>query len=225
MIEKMKDHVHKTEKKIIPALGYDFLTAWYDATIRITMPERKFRNLLVDHLNPANGEHILEFGFGTAANLLIAAKKAPNSHFTGLDIDPKIREIAKHKLTKNSLSITLNLYDGTTFPFESNSFDKVVSCLVFHHLDKEAKLRSLKEIHRVLKPGGKLVIGDWGQAKSRMMRMAFYLVQVLDGFKTTNDNVKGLLPEYIQESGFSDVQEVDHINTKIGSFCYYVGDK
>ncbi len=214
-----------SSKEYTPALGYDWLSVWYDLAIKLTMPERKFRNLLVDHLNPVNGEHILEFGFGTGANLLMASKRAPNSHFMGLDIDPKIREIANHKLTKNSLSIPLNLYDGTAFPFESNSFDKVVSCLVFHHLDKEAKLRSLKEIHRVLKPGGKLVIGDWGQAKSRMMRTAFYLVQVLDGFKTTNDNVNGLLPEYIQESGFSDVQEVDHINTKIGSFCYYIGDK
>lgn len=214
-----------SSKEYTPALGYDWLSIWYDLAIKLTMPERKFRNLLVDHLIPVNGEHILEFGFGTGANLLIAANKSPNSHFTGLDIDPKIREIANHKLTKNGLSIPLKLYDGTTFPFESNSFDKVVSCLVFHHLDKEAKLRSLKEIHRVLKPGGKLIIGDWGQAKSRMMRTAFYLVQVLDGFKTTNENVNGLLPEYIEQSGFYEVAEIDFVNTKIGSLCYYQASK
>lgn len=57
------------------------------------------------------------------------------------------------------------------------------------------------------------------------MRTVFYTVQLLDGFKTTTANVKGLLPDYIREAGFSDVQETGFINTMIGSFCYYEGTK
>lgn len=208
-----------------PALGFDWLSIWYDLAIKLTMPERKFRTLLIDHLNPVAGEDILEFGYGTGANLLLAAQRAPNSQLTGLDIDPKIRQIALKKLRGSNLNIPLELYDGSSFPFESNSFDKVYSCLVFHHLDKDTKLKCLKEIHRILKPGGKLTIGDWGQAKSRTMRLVFYLVQVLDGFKTTNDNVNGLLPQYMKEAGLVEVIEIDHLNTNIGSFCYYVGSK
>ena len=57
------------EKVFIPALGYNFLTAYYDFTIKLTMPEKKFRRLLVDEVSPKAGERILEFGFGTGQNL------------------------------------------------------------------------------------------------------------------------------------------------------------
>ncbi|MEQ9289573.1 MAG: class I SAM-dependent methyltransferase [Cyclobacteriaceae bacterium] len=212
-------------EKYTPALGFGWLTLWYDLAIRLTMPENKFRNKLIDLVDPRNGEHILEFGFGTGANLLIGASKNPNCHFVGLDIDPKIREIAAHKLTKNQLVIPLELYEGAGFPFKSESFEKVYSCLVFHHLDDEAKRSALNEIYRVLVPGGKLIIGDWGKAKSRLMRIVFYAVQLLDGFKTTNDNVKGRIPKYIEESGFKSARESGFINTLIGSFCYYTATK
>lgn len=213
------------QQKYTPALGFDWLSVWYDLAIKLTMPERKFRNRLIDYLEPGDGEHILEFGFGTGANLLIAAGRAPDSQLKGLDIDPKIIKIARTKLRRYNLNIPLEIYDGANFPFASNSFDKVYSCLVFHHLDKDTKIKCLKEIHRILKPEGKLIIGDWGKAKSKTMRVVFYLVQLLDGFKTTSDNVKGLLPNFLQESGFTEVAEVDFINTKIGSFCYFKGIK
>ena len=212
-------------KEYTPALGFDWLSIWYDLAIKLTMPEGKFRSLLIDHLKPSAGEYILEFGFGTGANLLLAAKRSPQSQFKGLDIDPKILKIANKKLIRHKLDIPLKLYEGCLFPFESNSFDKVYSCLVFHHLDKKAKLKSLREIYRVLKPGGKIIIGDWGKAKSKMMRKAFYLVQILDGFKTTNDNVDGLLPKYMKIAAFNAVSEIGFINTKLGSFCYYEGLK
>jgi len=189
------------------------------------MPERKFRQQLVDELAPASSEKILEFGFGTGANLIKAHQTCSEADFIGLDIDPKVKDIAARKLQRAGIDIPLELYDGGEFPFDSNSFDKVYSCLVFHQLDAKTKSHCFEEIYRVLKPGGQLIIGDWGRAKSKLMRLAFYIVQLLDGFKTTNDNVNGLLPEFIEKAGFSDVSETGYINTKIGSFSYYQGTK
>jgi len=212
-------------KEFIPALGYDFLTDWYDLTIKLTMPERKFRRLLVEQIDPQAGEKILEFGFGTGANLLLVKEKCPGADLRGLDIDPKVQQIAHQKLAKRRLYIPLDLYDGEIFPYTTSRFDKVYSCLVFHQLDEYGKAASLGEIHRVLKRGGRLIVADWGAAANRRMRMAFGLVQLLDGFKTTGDNVRGRLPDFIREAGFRDVQTVGSINTAVGTFSYFTAVK
>lgn len=82
----------------IPALGYDFLTAYYDMAIKLTMPEKKFRRILVESINPQDDESILEFGFGTGQNLILVKNQNQNIKLTGLDIDPKVKDIANYKL-------------------------------------------------------------------------------------------------------------------------------
>ncbi len=208
-------------EKFIPALGYDFLSDYYDLAIKLTMPEKKFRNKLVDYINPKENEKILEFGFGTGQNIIILKQRFPESDVQGVDIDPKIKSIAEYKLNKTGIEAPLFLYDGNKLPFEDNSFDKVYSSLVFHQLDMITKLKCLLEINRILKPNGELVIGDWGKAKTKWMRFSFYIVQLLDGFKTTNDNVNGLMIKYITDGGFKNVKEIDYINTSIGTYSYY----
>ncbi|MBK9993546.1 MAG: class I SAM-dependent methyltransferase [Saprospiraceae bacterium] len=209
----------------IPALGYDFLTAYYDLAIKLTMPEKKFRRILVESINPQDDESILEFGFGTGQNLILVKNQNQNIRLTGLDIDPKVKDIANYKLAKNNLTVPLDLYSGNMFPYPDNHFDKIYSCLVFHQLDADTKANSLKEIYRVLKPGGELIIADWGKADNKIMKLTFGIVQMLDGFKTTDDNVKGKMPEYIAKGGFENVQIIQSINTAIGTFSYFKARK
>lgn len=211
--------------KFTPALGFDGLTGFYDLAITLTMPEQKFRTKLIDELAPARGEAILEFGYGTAQNLILIQRRHTSTRLTGVDIDPKVRRIALHKLKRRGLSLSLDLYDGETLPYADNSFDKVFSSLVFHQLTRDTKLLCLKEIYRVLRPGGTLVIGDWGKPASRFMRWAFYIVQLLDGFKTTADNVKGYMPVFMKQAGFRQVAERGSMNTRVGTYCYYRGEK
>jgi len=52
-------------------------------------------------------------------------------------------------------------------PYPDNSFDRVVSSLVFHHLTRENKIHSLKEVFRVLKPQGELHVLDFGKDGSQ----------------------------------------------------------
>jgi len=217
--------VNSNKKEFIPALGYNWLTNFYDLIIKLTMPEKKFRQKIIQFLNPKDDEQILEFGFGTAQNLILAYQKNKKTNYVGLDIDPKVKKIAKHKLESENIKIPLVLYDGEAFPFKSNTFNKIFSSLVFHQLDTETKKHCLKEIFRVLTPNGELIIGDWGKPKSKLQRFLFYFVQLLDGFKTTQENVAGKLPIFMAESGFNNVAEIDYIKTKIGTYCYYKGSK
>ena len=77
------------------------------------------------------------------------------------------------------------------------------------------------EIKRILKPHGELHIADWGKASSFLMRTLFYLVQILDGFKTTTDNVKGLMPKYLDDAGFKKVRTTQNFSTIFGTLSLY----
>ena len=100
-----------------------------------------------------------------------------------------------------------------------------MSSLVFHHLTGEQKLNALQEIHRVLKPEGELHIADWGKAQNILMRALFYLVQLLDGFKTTQENVEGKLPAFIQQAGFSLVEIKKSFSTVYGTLQLFKAKK
>jgi ubiquinone/menaquinone biosynthesis C-methylase UbiE len=119
------------KKDFIPALGYEWLTGFYDLTIKLTMPEKKFRTKLIDELDPKNEEAILEFGYGTGQNIILAHERNNKAKLIGLDIDPKVQEIARYKIKKLGFDIPLDLYAGANFPYPDNSFDKVFSSLVF----------------------------------------------------------------------------------------------
>ena len=106
---------------------------------------------------------------------------------------------------------------------ESNFFDLVITQEVLEHV-KSPRL-AIKEIFRVLKPNGKLIIADWGKASNKLMRFTFGFVQLLDGFKTTNDNVKGLMPTFIKNANFFNVEITKSINTIIGTFSYCTATK
>jgi ubiquinone/menaquinone biosynthesis C-methylase UbiE len=61
---------------------------------------------------------------------------------------------------------------------------------VFHQSNTTTKLKCLIELERVLKPNGELIIEDLGKVKNKLIRFGFYLLQLLHGFKTTNENIK-----------------------------------
>jgi ubiquinone/menaquinone biosynthesis C-methylase UbiE len=139
------------------------------------------------------GQQILDFGTGTASLAIRLKQRHPMPEVVGVDVDPEVLAIAQQKVEKAGVYLELAQYNGETLPYPDATFDRVVTCFVLHHLDPAQKRRSLRELRRVLKPSGSLHVADWGKPSNRRMRLAFYLVQLLDGFKTTRENVQGRL--------------------------------
>jgi SAM-dependent methyltransferase len=215
------------QENYIPALGFNFLTHLFDPLLALTMPERKFKQALIDQaaieFNPDLS--ILDFGCGTATLTIMIKQACKRNYVCGVDVDPKVLAIAKRNIGRSKLQIELSQYNGLTLPYQSNTFDLVLSSLVFHHLSSQQKGKALQEIYRVLKMGGELHVADWGKAQNSPMRRAFYLVQLLDGFENTADHVKGLLPAYIENAGFSSVEETRQYTTLFGSLSLYIAKK
>jgi SAM-dependent methyltransferase len=211
----------KNRNKYIPALKYDWLTPLYDPLLKWTMGEFAFKRQLVRQAGIEKGNRVLDLGCGTATLTLLIKKTHPEAEVVGLDGDLKVLEIAKAKAVKTGLKIALDRGMAFELPYPDNSFDRVLSSLVFHHLTRDNKVRTLKEVFRVLQPGGELHVADWGKPQNTLMRAAFLLVQMLDGFNTTADSVKGLLPELFSQAGFEDTQQTDRHITPFGTLALY----
>lgn len=205
----------------IPALKYDWLTSLYDPLLRWTLRESMFKGRLLEQARIDRGHRVLDLGCGTGTLTLLIKSHHPKAQVIGLDADPKVLEIARAKAARAGLDITLDHGMAFELRYPDNFLDRVVSSLLFHHLTRENKVRALSEVFRVLRPTGELHVADWGKAQNGLMRMAFLLVQMLDGFKTTADNVSGLLPELFRAAGFEEVQETARYMTIVGTLSLY----
>lgn len=207
----------------IPALRYESLTRFYDPVLRATLKEDRFKRLLVEQAALQPKHRVLDVGCGTATLTILVKQACPEADVTGLDGDAKVLDLARAKIDSAGLDIALAQGLASEAPFPPGSFDRIVSSLMFHHLTTEEKRRTFTRVRELLRPGGEVHIADWGKAQGPAMRVAFLAIQLLDGFETTTDNVRGLLPTYMTEAGFRGVEETHRETTVFGTLSLYRG--
>ncbi|MEW6087545.1 MAG: class I SAM-dependent methyltransferase [bacterium] len=212
----------KKKNNYIPALLFDFLTPFYDFIVNTGIPVSLLNNELVKHANIMDNYNILDIGCGTGTLIIDIKKKYPGTEVTGLDGDPKILKIAEKKIKRNNLSI--NLVQGMSYslPYADNSFDRVLSSLMAHHLDYGSKTRTFAEVLRVLKPGGEFLLLDIGKPENIFMLV---LSQFFNLLEESSENIKGILPKMIENAGFYNVEVVYTRSTIIGSLSMIKGTK
>lgn len=212
-------------KRYVPALGYDVLTSLYDPVVALTTRERTFKQRLIQQAGVQDGHSVLDLACGTGTLAVWIKQRVPGAHVVGIDGDPEILLLAKQKARKSGLDIVFDHGVSTNLPYESASFDRVLSSLFFHHLSHEDKARTVQEVFRVLKPGGECHVADWGKPRNALMRALFVLVRSLDGFDNTRDNVQGKLPELFMNGGFEAVEVRDEMATVVGTMALYAMKK
>jgi len=117
------------------------------------------QDLILDLAGPVTGIRVLDVGCGDG--VLAAAFARRGAQVTGIDASPEMIAAARSRAERHAKSMTFEIGQAEALPFEDNTFDVVVSITVLCFIEDAAI--ALREMKRILKPGGRLVIGELGR--------------------------------------------------------------
>jgi ubiquinone/menaquinone biosynthesis C-methylase UbiE len=166
------------------------------------LPEQLFKAWRKKLLDRAKGE-ILEIGVGTGKNFLYYP---PGSYVIGIDIAEQMLDIARGNALKLGLTFDLREGDVQYLKFPDNSFDTVVATFVFCSVPDPIK--GLKEIHRVVKPDGRVLFLEHVRIDKPVIgwlmdRMNFIFVRIFGA------NINRRTVENVKKSGLQ-IESLEH---------------
>lgn len=165
--------------------------------------------LLLDLLGPVRGLAVLDVGCGDG--VLASALARRGAWVTGLDMDPQMLFAAERRARSESIELQLVEGRAEALPFPSETFDRVVAVAVLCFVRNTNQ--AMNEIARVLKPGGRVVIGELGRWNSWA---AFRRVKGWFGaatWKAVRFRSAGELQSVVESSGLA-------VNETVGAIYY-----
>jgi SAM-dependent methyltransferase len=120
--------------------------------------EYKIRDLVRTYnglRHPNSGPSVLDFGSGVGTSVPFLRRYMPEARVTCLDVSSKSLTIGRLRFGKDAEFV---LFDGTSIPFPDQTFDMVFAACVFHHIDHREHPSLLRELFRVLAPGGAALV-------------------------------------------------------------------
>jgi len=200
--------MHSHARSFVPAAGADWLLPLYDPFNRLIGAARP-KAALVDAAAIRAGDRVLDLGCGTGDVALLAKQRQPRARVTGLDPDPKALARARAKTARAGVEIAFEQGFGDALPFPDASFERVLSALMLHHLTPEVERATLREVMRVLAPGGTLHVLDFSTPPAG-------LSQVLARFHGHAHAAPPLL-ERMRAAGLADAREIATPRFRIGT--------
>jgi ubiquinone/menaquinone biosynthesis C-methylase UbiE len=150
------------------------------------------------------GERVLDVGCGTGVVTRLAAEVVGPAG-VAIGIDPAVRMIAmaRQNARRTDSRAVFKLAAIEHLPFEASSFDITVASFMLHHLPSDLKTEGLREVYRVLKPGGRLLVVDLDRPANALWWLVIWPLLLMP---TVAANIRGHIPEYLRQAGFVSVQ-------------------
>jgi ubiquinone/menaquinone biosynthesis C-methylase UbiE len=204
------------ERNYLPPMGRRWLLPLYDPLTRLAGVSR-LHDGLADRANIQSGHRVLEIGCGTGTLLVSIARRHPDAEVIGIDPDPAALRRARRKAARAGLPVRLDRAFAGDMPFPDGSIDRVLSSLMLHHLDDDEKPRAMREIRRVLRPGGQLHLVDFAGTPPKRGLSGHLIHRSPRLAGTLTDRVLATM----READLTDVAENGHGRSRLGGYTYY----
>ena len=188
IFDEVAEDYRKIHTENVKATGAD---SEYFVAYKIQEIRRKFKK--------AEFSKILDLGCGDGNSISVFNSLYPSCQLFGIDISEKSIQTA---LSKNISNASFAKYDGKTIPHADNTFDMVFIACVLHHVDPAAHKDLFKEIFRVLKPDGRLVIFEHNPYNPFTRKIVKDCIFDEDAILIKSNKLK----KGLQETGFSMVK-------------------
>jgi ubiquinone/menaquinone biosynthesis C-methylase UbiE len=136
----------------------------------------------------------------------------------GLDPDPRALARARRKARRAALSIQLDQGFSDELPYSEGTFDRVFSSFMLHHLKAAEKETTLREVRRILKPGGRFHLLDFATPDSIP---AGRFTRWLHSSHRLRDNSDEHILSLMRQAGLSDPKRVAGRALLVGHIAYY----
>jgi ubiquinone/menaquinone biosynthesis C-methylase UbiE len=193
----------RQQKDFLPAAGHDVFLPLYDPFVSFLGFDRA-RQELISQANIKPGQHILDVGCGTGTLALLLKRQYPDVEVVGLDPDPKALRRAKTKVRRAAVSVQLDQGFADELRYERESFDRVLSSFMFHHLAGHDREKTLTEVRRVLKPGGSFHLLDFVVDHAAHG----FLHRLVHSHAELKDNTDERILQLLSRTGFANAQKV-----------------
>jgi SAM-dependent methyltransferase len=168
----------------------------YAAAIWFLGQRRRVYDGLIALSGAQQGDAVLDVGCGTGYLTNRAAHAVgPTGRVVG--VDPAL-EVVAYARSVSPPQCEFHVAGGEAIPEPDGSFDVVVSSLAVHHIPAQGRAAAFWEMHRVLRPGGRLLIADFRPPRNRPLTR---LIGALSGL-AMRDNPIDELPGLIMDAGF-----------------------
>jgi demethylmenaquinone methyltransferase/2-methoxy-6-polyprenyl-1,4-benzoquinol methylase len=192
---------------------YDFLNHFLSLGI-----DKGWRKKAINYLKPFNPKYMLDVATGTGDFAIQALALNPDK-IVGVDISEGMLEVGKKKIAERKLTDRIELLKGDSenLPFADNTFDAIT--VSFGVRNFENLERGLREIHRVLKPGGHVVVLEFSRPTKFPFRQVYgfyfkFVLPKIGSVVSSDKSAYTYLPESV--AAFPDGEDFIRILTSIG---------